>query len=55
MFLAVPAMVKKLLAADSDLDCKDCGESTPLFHAVYAGQAAVTELLIKGKIQTISG
>jgi len=42
-------VVDQLLQHGATLDCKDCGESTPLFHAVYRSRQAVTEQLIKGK------
>lgn len=43
-------IVDKLLKHGASLDCKDCGESTPLFHAVYSSKQEVTKQLIKGEL-----
>ena len=42
-------IVKRLLKAGSPINYKDCGECTPLFHAIYSHQTDVADLLIKGK------
>ena len=37
-----------LLDAGSSINYKDCGECTPLFHAIYSHQTEVADILIKG-------
>ena len=37
-----------LLDVGSSINYKDCGECTPLFHAIYSHQTEVADILIKG-------